>query len=87
MYKDLWGMGVACAVLLRSMGKGKNAPTIQYETMRKLRSHITNSWHMHMCPVGIGNDFLGEEGCHRRMGNVWMPATIQELKRSLEQDV
>jgi hypothetical protein len=28
-----WGMGVACAVLMRSMDKGRNAPTIQYETM------------------------------------------------------
>jgi hypothetical protein len=28
--KDIWGMGVACAILLRSMDRGKNAPTIQY---------------------------------------------------------
>jgi hypothetical protein len=98
---DSWGMRVACAILMRSMDKGRNAPTIQYETMRKLRSHVANF--VHTCPGGIGARFMGEEGaagavsnsptntewfrrfmkgCHRRMGDVWMPdrpLTIREL--------
>jgi hypothetical protein len=102
---DIWGMRVACAILMRSMDKGKNAVTIQYETMRKLRSHIANF--VHTCPGGIGARFMGEEGaagavsnsptnsewfrrfmkgCHRRMGDVWMPdrpVTIQELLKCL----
>jgi hypothetical protein len=102
---DIWGMRVACAILMRSIDKGKNAATIQYETMRKLRSHIANF--VHTCPGGIGARFMGEEGaagavsnsptnsewfrrfmkgCHRRMGDVWMPdrpVTMQELWKCL----
>jgi hypothetical protein len=103
---DTCGMRVACATLIRSMDRGRNAATIQYETMRKLRSHIANF--VHTCPGGIGDRFMGGEGaagavsnsptntewyrrfmkgCHRRMGNVWMPdrpRTIQELQKALE---
>jgi hypothetical protein len=104
--EDIWGMRVACVILIRSMDRGRNADTIQYETMRKLRSHIANF--VHTCPWGIGARFMGEEGaagavsnlptntewfrrfmkgCHRRMGDVWIPdrpVTIQELSRCLE---
>jgi hypothetical protein len=80
------------------MDRGRNADTIQYETMRKLRSHIVNF--MHTCSGGIGARFTGEEGAAGavsnsptntewfwRMGDVWMPdrpVTIQELSRCLE---
>jgi hypothetical protein len=104
--EDAWGMRVACAILIRSLDRGRNADTIQYETMRKLRSHIANF--VHTCPGGIGARFMGEEGaagsvsnsptntewfrrfmkgCHRRMGDVWMPdrpVTIQELLKCLD---
>jgi hypothetical protein len=104
--EDLWGMRAACAILIRSLDKGINAATIQYETMRKLRSHIANF--AHTCPGGIGDRFMGEEGaagavsysptnsewvrrfmkgCHRRMGDVWMPdrpVTIQEIHACLK---
>jgi hypothetical protein len=53
-------MRVACAILIRSLDRGRNADTIQYETMRKLRSHIANF--VHTCPGGIGPRFMGEEG-------------------------
>jgi hypothetical protein len=103
---DTCGMRVACAILIRSLDRGRNAATIQYETMRKLRSHMANF--VHTCPRGIGARFMREEGaagavsnsptntewfrrfmkgCHRRMGDVWMPdrpLTIQELLKALE---
>jgi hypothetical protein len=103
--EDAWGMQVACAILIRSLDRGRNADTIQYETMRKLRSHIANF--VHTYPGGIRPRFMGEEGaagavsnsptnaewfrrfmkgCHRRMGDVWMPdkpVTIQELLKCL----
>jgi hypothetical protein len=87
-------------------GQGQNAATIQFETMRKMRSHLANF--AHTCPGGIGDRFMGEEGaagavsnsptnseffrrfmkgCHRRMGDVWMPdrpVTIQEIHACLK---
>jgi hypothetical protein len=36
--KDIMGMGVAAGFLLRSFDKGQNANTLQYETVRKVRS-------------------------------------------------
>ena len=39
--KDSFGMGVAAMMLMRSLGTGKNAKTIQYKTMRKLRGHYS----------------------------------------------
>jgi hypothetical protein len=84
----------------------QNANTIQYETMRKLRSHIANF--VHTCPGRISARFMGKEGaagsvynsptntewfrrfmkgCHRGMGDIWMPdrpVTIQELLKCLD---
>lgn len=104
--RDTAGMKIACAILLRSMEPGRNSSTVQYETMRKLRSHLSNF--AHTCPGGVGASFMSEEGgagmisnsptnaewfrrfmkgCHRRMGDVWMPdrpITIHELKAVLE---
>jgi hypothetical protein len=103
---DDWGMKGACAILIRSKDRGRNASTIQYDTMRKLRSHLANF--SHTCPDGLGPRFMGEEGaagaisysptnsewfrrfmrgCHRRMGDVWMPdrpVTIHEIKAALK---
>jgi hypothetical protein len=49
--EDTWGMRVACAVLIRSLGRGRNADTIQYETIRKLPSHIANF--IHTCRAAL----------------------------------
>jgi len=43
--EDSWGMKQACIMLVRSMDEGRNARTIQFGTMRKLRSAFTNSYH------------------------------------------
>ena len=50
--EDSFGMGLACACLIRSMDAGNNADTIQFETMRKLRSHYANF--VHTTPNGTG---------------------------------
>jgi hypothetical protein len=49
---DSFGMMIACQSLLRSLDPGKNADTIQFETMRKLRGHYSN-FH-HTLPSGTG---------------------------------
>jgi hypothetical protein len=40
--EDKFGMGVAMTMLLRSLDAGKNETTIQYSTMRRLRSAYSN---------------------------------------------
>jgi hypothetical protein len=50
--EDSFGMAIACQTLLRSLDGGKNAATIQFETMRKLRGHYSN-FH-HTLPNGTG---------------------------------
>jgi len=42
---DAWGMKYACTMLIRSLDEGKTARTIQFGTMRKLRSCYTNVYH------------------------------------------
>lgn len=104
--EDRSGMSLAITLLVRSLDKGHNANTIQYETMRKMRGHLSNF--SHTCPGATGDTFIGEEmgsttvsnsvsnsvwfrrfirGCHRRMGDVWLPdrpITAIEMNKSLE---
>jgi hypothetical protein len=104
--EDTSGMRVACMMLMRSLERGKNASTIQYETMRGLRSHFSNF--IHTVPNGVLLSMVSEDsrgraffsnsptngywfgrfmqGCHRRMGDVWIPdraLTISELLHCL----
>ena len=57
--EDTVGMKLACVMLVRSLDAGKNAKTVQFDTMRKLRSHISN--YSHSCPGGVGGTFVGED--------------------------
>lgn len=50
--RDIFGMRLACMSLLRSMDTGVNTETIQFETVRKLRSHFSNF--CHATPEGTG---------------------------------
>jgi hypothetical protein len=50
--EDSFGMLTACQLLLRSLDAGQNAETIQFEMMRKLRSHYSN--YFHTLPGGTG---------------------------------
>lgn len=85
---DLWGAGVACVFLMRTLDVGKNAPTVQFDTARKVRSFFSN--YARTTPGEIGPKFadgarISEsstnsvwfqrfmEGCHKRMGDVHKP--------------
>jgi hypothetical protein len=50
--EDSFGMAIACQTLLHSLDGGRNAATIQFETMQKLRAHYSN-FH-HTLPGGTG---------------------------------
>jgi hypothetical protein len=54
--EDDWGMGLAAVLLMRSLDKGKNSEFVQYETIRKVRSHFSNF--IHTIPGGIGDMFI-----------------------------
>jgi len=58
--RDDSGMQMATSMLLRSMDAGNNAKTVQYETVRKMRSHLSSFFHT--VPGGIGASFMTEEG-------------------------
>jgi hypothetical protein len=47
-------------MLVRSRDKGKNSKTIQFETMRKMRSHFSNFYHT--TPAGYTSTVLGGFG-------------------------
>lgn len=90
---DVDGMEVACNMLIRSLRPGRNAATVQYETIRKGRSAISNYIHASAHGTGKVSMSMGERGgtyvtasptntqwfrrfligCHRRMGDVWLP--------------
>jgi hypothetical protein len=54
--EDEWEIGPAAVLLMRSLEKGKNAEFVQYETIRKVRSHFSNF--VHTVPGRIGDMFI-----------------------------
>jgi hypothetical protein len=62
--RDVMGMGVAASFLLRSKAKGKNANTIQFQTVRKVRSFFSN--YSHACVGGMGASFVHQRRRFRR---------------------
>jgi hypothetical protein len=56
---DIWGMKTAMVILQRSLCSGKNARFVQYETIRKTRSHMSNF--VHTVPGGMGEMFIASE--------------------------
>jgi hypothetical protein len=58
--EDVFGLHMASSLLLRSLDDGKNAARVQFETVRKLRSHLSNF--IHTTPGGMGASCIGEEG-------------------------
>ena len=40
--RDSWGALVACTMLIRSLDEGRNSATVQFATVRRLRTAITN---------------------------------------------
>ena len=57
--EDIWGMKTAMVMLQRSLYPGKNAALVQYETIRKTRSHMSNF--IHTIPGGMGEMFIASE--------------------------
>jgi hypothetical protein len=57
--EDLWGMKTATVILQRSLAPGKNSEFVQYETIRKTRSHMSNF--VHTVPGGMGEMFIATE--------------------------
>jgi hypothetical protein len=60
--EDSFDMSVACMMLLRSLDRGLNANTIQYETMRGLRSHCSNFTHTVLGGAGCASIGEGSRG-------------------------
>jgi len=56
---DSSGMQLACMCLLRSLDAGINTDTIQFETMRKLRSCFSNL--VHTTPSGVGMTTVSDD--------------------------
>ena len=53
--RDDWGMFEAVCLLKRSLDKGRNTLTIQFNTMRKLRSHFSNRFHTFQASTGMSS--------------------------------
>lgn len=53
---DIQGMKVAMIFLQRSQCKGRNTATVQFNTVRKVRSHVANFYHT--LPGGMGPSFI-----------------------------
>jgi hypothetical protein len=64
---DTWGMGIACLTLIRSLDPGKNAAHVQFETIRKLRSHFSSFHHTRF--GGVGLNIAGDDGAPRFITN------------------
>jgi hypothetical protein len=58
--QDRVGIKPACSLLLRSLNAGKNVVTVQYETMRKLRSRRSNF--VHTTSGKLGSTFIADDG-------------------------
>ena len=53
--EDDWGMYEAIALLHRSLDKGRNKPTVQFSTMRKLRAFFSNVFHTGNASTGMSS--------------------------------
>ena len=83
---DTFGMEIAAHHLLRSLDKGRNAETIQYETMRKIRSHFSNFFHT--TPMGVGASTAGTDGSsmfftHSPTNSYWFKRFMQGSHRRM----
>lgn len=57
--EDSFGMKIAMVFLMRSLHKGKNASTVQFNTVRKVRSHLSNFYHT--LPGGMGVSIISSD--------------------------
>ena len=62
---DDWGLAHAVLILSKSLDPGRNSNQVQYQTVRKLRSTLSNF--AHTCPGGLGPAFVNEDGTGARV--------------------
>lgn len=84
--EDEWGMKTAMVMLQRSLAPGRNASLVQYETIRKTRSHMSN--YIHTVPGGMGEMFIASEsnvsGMTRSPTNsIWFKRFMQGCHRRM----
>ena len=65
--EDAWGVATACCMVQRSLDPGRNSKMIQYETVRKMRSFVSNLHHASL--HGTGATFVSNEGTSSRISN------------------
>jgi hypothetical protein len=83
---DIWGMKTATVILQRSLSPGKNASFVQYETIRKTRSHVSNFFHT--VPGGMGEMFIASESSVSGMtrsptNSLWFKRFMQGCHRRM----
>ncbi len=103
---DSFGYRAAIALVWKSLNGGRNSAHVQFSSIRKVRSALSN--YVHTTPDGVGWSTVGSGetggqvftnsptnslwfrrfllGCHRRMGDVWIPdraITVNEIHVAL----
>jgi len=83
---DVFGMEIAAHHLLRSLDAGRNAKTVQFQTMRHVRSHYANFFHT--TPMGVGLATAGTDGGNTFFTNsptnsYWFKRFIQGVHRRM----
>ena len=63
--EDTWGVNVACSLVLRSLDRGNYTNNIQFETMRKMRTFVSN--YTHASRGGTGVAFLRSDNMSSRV--------------------
>ena len=84
--EDDWGIYEAIALLHRSLDKGRNKPTVQFRTMRKLRAFFSNRFHTGNASTGMsslagvhGSQFFTESPTYR----FWFKRFIEGCHRRM----
>ena len=65
--EDTWGMTTADLFLGRLTDSRRNTKFLQFESVRKVRSTISNFYHT--CPKGTGSVFMNTKGTGLRISN------------------
>lgn len=88
--KDEWGMLEAATLLYRSEDAGRNIKTIQFNTMRKLRSFYSNHFHAGAGGVGMAS-LTGENGgrffTDSNMFGFWFKRFIEGCHRRMGDNI
>ena len=57
--KDTWGMLAACVLLHRSLSGGQNSDTVQFSTVRRVQTAVSN--YLNATPGGVGLVLVGSD--------------------------